>query len=422
MAGVDAFAALRQAGYRRFLTSSLLAGLGSQMVSVAVGWELYERTGSALALGYVGLVQFLPSVLFALPSGHLADRFPRQKILLVGCAGMLAAALGLAWISWRGADVRWVYVCLFVMGTVRTLWMAAGASLLPLLVPVTVFANAVMWRSSMFQLASMVGPALGGWLIAVQERAVGVYLTQAILTVGQALCLAGLRPRRSEVGTESLTWESLVAGFRFVWETKLIFAALTLDMCAVLLGGATALLPVYAKDLLAVGPSGLGWLRAMPAVGALTMGMFLAFRPPLERAGWTLLLAVAGFGAATVVFGLSRSFGLSLAMLFVVGALDNISVVVRHTLVQMATPDRLRGRVSAVNGLFITCSNEISSFRAGAFAAWWGPVAAVVSGGLGTIAVVVAVAVVWPVVRQLRRLPGVAPAVPEEEEQARSGP
>jgi len=301
----------------------------------------------------------------------------------------------------------------------RAVAMPAGQSMMPLLVPRDLFSNAVTWRTSAFHLASTVGPALGGLLIAQCRLPAVVYGTNAALTLAGVACLAGVRVPAAGTTGETLSVRTLLAGVRFVWQTKLILAAMTLDLFAVLLGGATALLPVYAKDILHVGPTGLGWLRAAPAIGAFGMGLFLAHRPPLQRAGPAMLTAVLGFGLATIVFGVSRSYALSLAVLFLTGVLDNISVVVRHTLIQTATPDVLRGRVSAVNGLFISCSNELGGFESGLVAACFTTVVSVVSGGVGTILVVLGVAGAWPQLRKLRGLHQAQSPVTEEEEAER---
>ena len=423
MATHDPYAALRVRNYRLYLIGSLVANLGSQMLTVAVGWELYERTGSAMALGWVGLVEFAPFILFALPAGHLADRFARQRLLAAAQGVMALAALGLAVVSVGHFGVGWMYACLFVTGVVRAVGMPAGQSLMPLLVPRETFSNAVTWRSTSYQLASTVGPAAGGFLIAVTQRPAVVYVTEALLALIFIGCLVTLQvPRGETAPTSALTLASLLAGVRFVWGTKLILAAMTLDMFAVLLGGATALLPVYAKDILHVGPTGLGWLRAMPAIGSLVMGMGLAHRPPLRRAGRTLVSAVIGFGIATIVFGISQWYWLSLAMLFATGVCDSISVVVRHTLVQTRTPDALRGRVSAVNGLFISCSNEMGGFESGLVAACFNAVVSVVSGGVGTILVVLGVTGLWPELAQLRELHKAPEPVSAEEEEERTRP
>ena len=380
------------------------------MLQVALGWELYERTGSALALGMVGLVTAIPVVLLALPAGHLADRADRKKIVIGAQIVFILMSLSLAAVSWRAGPVFIVYAILLVRGVAQAYNNPARSALLPRLVPVEVFGNAVTWSSSAFQTAAVVGPAIGGLVIAIQHRATGAYVIDAILTSVYLITLFAIRggaAAKGEAGpfalrpSERMTLQSLAAGLRYVRDTKVILAALTLDLFAVLLGGATALLPIFAKDILHVGPEGLGWLRAAPSIGALLLMLAIAHRPPMRRTGWNLILAVVGFGMATIVFGLSRSFGLSIVMLFILGGLDGISMIIRATLVQLWTPDEMRGRVSAVNSVFIDMSNELGGFESGALAAAVGPVAAVVGGGIGTIIVVAGVAYAWPELRKL---------------------
>lgn len=392
----------------------MLGVIGWQMLQVALGWELYERTHSALALGLVGLVTAIPVVLLALPAGHLADRMDRRKIVIAAQVVFILMSLSLAAVSHTKGPIYLMFGILLVRGVSQAYNNPARSALLPKLVPANVFANAVTWSSSGFQTAAVVGPAIGGLVIALQHSATGAYVIDAILT---ATYLAMLIAIRGDAGVaadstsahalkprEPMTFRSLVAGMRFVMDTKVILAALTLDLFAVLFGGATALLPIFAKDILHVGPEGLGWLRAAPSIGALAVMMTIAHRPPMQRTGWTLILAVAGFGIATIVFGLSRSFGLSMAMLLLLGGLDGISMIIRGTLVQLWTPDEMRGRVSAVNSVFIDMSNELGGFESGALAAAVGPVVAVVGGGIGTIVVVAVVAVAWPELRRLREL------------------
>lgn len=405
----DAYAALRVPEFRRFWIGNLLALLGVQMQFVAIGWDIYERTGNSLHLGLVGLVQVIPVILLALPAGQLIDRIDRRRVIAGSLISMLGCSLALAAISWWRADYRWIYACLLVNGVARAFWQPAKAALVPLIVSRRRFANAVTWNASGFQLAAVAGPACGGLAIAWTRSATCVYLLDAALALPFLAALCGMRPRPPAFGLESLGLRSLSAGLAFVARTKLVLGVMSLDMFAVLLGGATALLPVYAKDILRAGPEGLGWLRAAPGLGALCTSYLLAHRPPVRRAGPALLGAVTGFGAATVVFGLSRSFWLSWGMLFLTGALDTISVVIRHTLIQLWTPDALRGRVSAVNGMFIGVSNELGEFESGTVAHFFerphdpafGPTASVVSGGLGTILVVLLVAWLFPEVRRL---------------------
>ncbi len=388
------------------------------MLQVALGWELYERTHSAFALGMVGLVTAIPTVLLALPAGHLADRMDRKKIVIVAQVVFILMSLTLGTLSWLVSPIALVYGVLLIRGVAQAYNNPARSALLPRLVPAEVFGNAVTWSSSAFQTAAVVGPAVGGLVIALQHSATSVYILDAALTSIYLVMLFAIRSEgvaKSEAGAtwlkprEKMTLRSLAAGLRFVKDTKVILAALTLDLFAVLFGGATALLPVFAKDILQVGPDGLGWLRAAPSVGALLLMVAIAHRPPMRKTGWTLITAVAGFGIATIVFGLSRSFTLSLAMLFILGALDGISMIIRGTLVQLWTPDEMRGRVSAVNSVFIDMSNELGGFESGALAAAVGPIAAVVGGGIGTIVVVAGVAYKWPELRKLGPLTPPAP-------------
>jgi MFS family permease len=391
--------------------------IGWQILQVALGWELYERTHSALALGLVGLSTALPVVILALPAGHLADVIDRRRILIWAQVAFIVTGLGLAAVSyWRG-PVWLVYVILVARGAGQAYNNPARQALLPQLVPPELFGNAVTWGSSAFQIASVVGPGLGGIIIAIERGATGAYLISTFLLAVSLWTLIEIRgggaPSESAQAKprEKMTLQSVVAGMRFVRDSKVILAAITLDLFAVLLGGATALLPIFAKDILHVGPDGLGWLRAAPSVGALIVALAIAHRPLLTRTGALLLFSVAGFGVATIVFGLSRSFWLSLMMLFLLGALDGVSMIIRSTLVQMRTPDEMRGRVSAVNSVFIDMSNELGGFESGALAALVGPVTAVVAGGVGTLIVVGSVALAWP---ELRVLGPLTPALVTE--------
>jgi MFS family permease len=406
----DPYAALRYSDYRFFLAGRLAASMGSQMIDVAIGWELYERTSRALALGYVGLVQVVPIILLALPAGHVADRFDRKRVALMSLLLLIAGSLSLAAISFTVAPIPLIYLTLFVIGVALAFHRPAVAALLPQLVPAERFANAVTWNSVGWQLASVVGPAVGGLIIAWRHHAGIVYVIDAALMMVFVICLTQIRGRQLVRERKAVTVHTLLGGVRFVWHTKVILAAITLDLFAVLFGGATTLLPVFAKDILHVGAEGFGWLRAAPSIGAVLVAILLLGQPPMRRAGRSLLIAVAGFGIATIVFGLSRSFPLSLVMLVLAGGLDMISVVVRQTLVQLRTPDEMRGRVSAVNSVFIDTSNELGGFESGASAALFGPVVSVVGGGIVTVLVVSAVAIVWP---ELRRMRGLAEDLPK---------
>lgn len=374
------------------------------MQKVAVGWEIYERTGSALNLGYAGLAQFLPQVLWVLVAGHVTDTFNRKRVLMAALTFNAVASIGLALNSVRGGSVYLIYACLFATGTARAFFMPARAAFLPRIIPLPIFSNAVSWNSTGFELASMTGPAVGGLLIGFFRSATLVYVITALGAITFVIMLGNIPYKHASQERPPITLHALSVGFRFIWKSKAVLASMLLDMFGVLLGGATAMMPIYAKDILQVGPRGLGWLMAAPSIGACTMALLQAHRGPLRRAGRTLLFAVAGFGTVTIVFGISRTFWLSMAMLCLLGSCDNISVVVRSTLIQMLTPDDMRGRVSALNGLFIGTSNELGAFESGLVAGFLGPVFSVVSGGIGTLLVVAAIAWLFPQLRSYGRL------------------
>jgi len=402
----DPYAVLHNRDFLLYLIGRFIASFGQQMLTVAVGWELYERTRSTLALGLVGLAQMGPMILFTLPAGHVADNYDRKRIILWTTFVIASASAGLAVISALSAHVIWIYVCLFAAGTARTFLWPASSAFLPHLVSRKDFSKAVTWNSGSFHLSSVAGPAAGGAVIALTGHAASVYAINAGAALLCLVLISLVRRHHIVAIKEKMTASSLIAGFKFVFESKIILGTITLDMFAVLLGGAVSLLPVYSKDILHVGPSGLGILQAALPAGSLLCALILAHRHPLQKAGRALLWAVAGFGLATIAFGLSHWFWFSFLMLFVCGALDNISVVVRHTLVQLLTPDAKRGRVSAVNSLFIGTSNELGGFESGFVAYLVTPVFSVVSGGIGTILVVLAVAFLWPEIRKYGRLDG----------------
>ena len=406
---------LRNANFVRYLLGRFVANSGQQMFAMAVGWEIYERTGSAMALGLVGLTQVVPMFLFTLPAGHLADNHSRKRIIMLTVSLAAAANVGLAVISARSAPVELMYLCLFVSSSARTFMGAAIASFMPQLVERQMFSRAVTWNSGMFQLSSIIGPSLGGILIAAfGHRAWPIYGINALAALSFCALLGSIRVKQIIAVKEKMTFQNLLTGFRFVFSTRIVLGIITLDMFAVLLGGATALLPVYAKEILHAGPRGLGFLQAALPLGAVLCAFYLAHRPPLQKAGRSLLWAVVCFGLATIAFGLSHWFWFSFAMLFASGMANNVSVVVRHTLVQMLTPDDKRGRVSAVNNLFIGTSNELGEFESGSVAKLCGPaigntvamgaIISVVTGGIGTIVVVAAVALLWPEIRRYGRL------------------
>ncbi len=384
-----------------------MSNVGLQMQSTAIGWELYDRTHSAYALGFVGLVALLPMLALALPAGHIIDTQDRRRVLMASLAIFTISSVGLAFVSAARGPLVALYGCVLISGVARAFHTPARNALLPGLVPATLLANAVTWNSGGWQLASVVGPALGGALIAARGGAFAVYLCSAVGTLTFFFLAAAIRHRSAERLAGEITVSALVAGVRFVARSKLLLATITLDLFAVLLGGASTLLPIYAKDILHVGPAGLGWLDAAPSLGAVLMAVGLASRPPMRRAGRTLLWAVFGFGVGTLVFGLSTSFPLSLAMLAVIGGLDMVSVVIRHTIAPLVTPDEMRGRVGSITGLFIGTSNQLGGFESGAVAGAFGPVFSVVSGAIGTIIVVIAVAWHWPAIRRLGTLASV---------------
>jgi MFS family permease len=356
---LDAYAAFRFRDFRLLLAGTAFSNLGLQMLSVAVSWDLYNQTHSAKVLGAVGFVQVAPSFAFAILAGHIADRYSRRMIMLVA-------------------------QCFTVL-----------ASLLPDLVPPEVLSNAITWNATMFESANVGGPALAGILLALVSTRT-VYVVQAACAVIVLLCLAGVNFERKH----AVQTGSALEGLRFIRDNKLILTAVSLDLFAYLFGGATALLPIYAVDILHAGPRALGWLRAAPSVGAILMALTMAHSPRIRRAGPVMLWSVAGFGLATLGFGLSRSIWLSCAMLALTGAFDNVSVVLRQSVLQTKTPDFVRGRVMAVNSIFINCSNSLGAVESGWTAAWFGPVISVAGGGTAAIVVVAICALLSPALRK----------------------
>lgn len=428
----DAYAAFRSPAYRNYTTSSFIGMLGRQMLGVALGYEIFQRTHSATALGLVGLMGALPIIFFSIPAGLAADRLNRKAIILAAQAVSIFTSLGLVALALEHVSVPalaplaagtralyavagffgeksgvffepalpLMYLLLFINGLTRAFGWAARSALFPNLVPRSALGNAVMWNSSSFELTCVLGPAVGGLAIAFLGVP-AVYAIDALCALAALLIFLPIPNPPQPVTAHPHPLRDLFTGLRFVGQNQIILATITLDLFAVLLGGATALLPIFAQDILGVGAVGLGWLRAAPSFGAVLMAFALAHRPPLQRAGHAMLLAVAGFGAATIIFGLSKNYALSFLALAMTGACDNISVVVRHTLVQLLTPDAMRGRVSAVNNIFIGSSNELGAFESGVTAALWGPVRSVVFGGLGTILIVLGTAWKWPAVRRI---------------------
>jgi MFS family permease len=400
------YIAFRYRDFSLFFAGRFLSGVAVQVQNVAVGWLVYDVTRDPLALGLVGLATFLPAVSLALVTGHVADRFDRRSILVACYALCTLSALGLLVFAASGARQTWpVYALVVLFGAARAFANPAGQALVPNLVPPEHLRNAVAWNSSAWQTATITGPAVGGILYAF-GGALAFGASAACFALTVALFAAVRHRRGPDALREKTSWATLLAGVRFIVSRPVVLGAISLDLFAVLLGGATALLPIYARDILQTGPWGLGLLRSMPALGAICTAVLLAHRPLTRHTGRRMFQAVAVFGLATVGFGLSTSLPLSLACLFALGAADMVSVYVRQTLVQLETPDAMRGRVAAVNSVFIGASNELGEFESGALAALIGTVPAVVTGGIGTLLVAGLWAWRFPALRERDRLGG----------------
>ncbi|MEX0775190.1 MAG: MFS transporter [Phycisphaeraceae bacterium] len=413
----DPYAAWRYRDYRLFAGAWMCMVFGQQIETMAVGWEIVRRIPdakeAALAVGFVGLIQALPIMLLALPAGHLADRFNRRTLIAVTVALNVLWMAGLAWVAWRNLPIEGLYLFLILSAICQGIGWPARSALVPQTIPPQHLANGVAWNSSLFATSAAVGSALGGLIITFLGTPAGFLFSAALCAVAAGL-IALIHVRPTVRRNEPLTIRSLFSGLEFVFRAPLILSAISLDMFAVLLGGAVYLLPIFAEHILHVGPWGFGILRAAPAVGAGLMAIIQAHLPPYQRAGRALLWAVAGFGVVTLVFGVSQWFLLSVIMLFLSGALDSVSVVIRHTLVQLRTPDHMRGRVSAVNNVFISASNDLGGLESGLTAWLLGPVGAVVLGGFGTLVVVAVIAARFPA---LRRLGPLAEVQPVDEDQ-----
>ena len=381
----------------------IVAGLEAQ--SVAVGWQIYEITKRPLDLGLVGLAQFAPGILLFLVSGHAADSFDRHKLLIVCYSGFGVCSALLLLTAWAGLhSVYPIYMVVVLLGVVRSLNNPVSRAMLAQLVPEEHLANAIAWNSSFWQGATILGPSLGGLIYAISKGPAAVYTMSMLAAVVAVFALVRIKLRVKARPREPVSMTTVLAGLRYVAEKKLILGSISLDLFAVLLGGAVALLPVFAREILMTGPWGLGLLRASPAIGAGGMALLLAHRPLRSRAGATMLWCVAGFGVFTILFGISRSLILSMVALALVGAMDMVSVVVRATLVQIATPDEMRGRVNAVDMIFIGASNEVGQFESGLTAQWVGAVPAVVLGGIGTLIVTGLWAWNFPELRRFEKL------------------
>ncbi|HET6837387.1 MAG TPA: MFS transporter [Gemmatimonadales bacterium] len=405
----DPYAALRIPNFRWFISSLLAMTVATQIQAVVVAWQIYDLTRDPLSLGLIGLAEAVPFIGCALFAGHLADRVDRLRISVAALLVLLLCSLCLLAFSLRPGVITeqrvWpIYLVIFCSGIARSFLQPARSALGAELVPRSLYPNAVTWRSSTWQFAEVVGPAIGGLVYGFGSARAAYGVDAALMALG-VLSLGGMRhtSQRSAPSSESFL-QSLATGLRFVMHQKVVLGALTLDLFSVLFGGAVALLPIFAAEILHVGPEGLGVLRAAPAVGAVLMSLVLAHRPPLKRAGRTLLVSVALFGLSMIGFGLSRDFFLSTALLALSGMADTVSVVVRSTLLQVLTPDHLLGRVASVNAIFIGSSNELGAFESGTAARLIGTVPSVVLGGIATLLVVAIIAVKVPPLRRLREI------------------
>lgn len=399
--------------FRLYQSARLMVIIGAEAQSVAVAWQVYAITHSALDLGLTGLALFLPGLLFVLAAGHAADRFDRRKIILA-CYGLQAiCTVTLLWLSLTKTYISngrvWpIYAVLLGIGLGRAFSGPASSAMLPSLVPKDHFVNAVTWGGTINQAANMAGPTVGGLLFTLQltgvmtrwNGAAIVYAFTLAMLIGFLILVGMIRTKMEGAVKKAFNAKTVLAGLEYVWKTKLLLGSISLDLFAVLLGGAVALLPIFATDILHAGPRGLGLLRAMPAVGALAVSLLMVIKPIKRKAGWLMLGCVGLFGAATIVFGLSKNIWISLIALVLVGGSDMVSVVIRGSVLQLATPPEMRGRVSAVNWIFIGASNEFGEFESGLTAHWWGAVRAVVVGGIGTLAVMGAAAALFPALRQ----------------------
>jgi len=403
-------AAFRSRDFRLYQMARVMVIVGAEAQALAVAWQVYSLTHRAIDLGYTGLALFLPGLLFILPSGHVADRYDRRRVILV-CYGLqMFCTATLLWFAWRGVgSILPIFVVLGLIGTGRSFSGPASSALVPHLVPKEHFVNAITWGSTIFQIANIAGPAIGGVIFTLPlarilpgglAGASAVYSFTLLTLVGYLVLVSRISVRPGRMEKRAASIEVVLAGFHYVWAKKLLLGSISLDLFAVLLGGSVALLPIFAQDILHAGPRGLGILRASPALGALAVSVSMAFWPIRRHAGRKMLTCVGLFGAGTVVFGLSRSIPLSVAALMLVGGADMVSVVVRSSLLQLATPAEMRGRVSAVNSLFLGASNELGEFESGITAQWWGAVRAVVIGGVGSLMVTGLWSVFFPALRR----------------------
>jgi MFS family permease len=388
-----------------FQTARFFIVLATEMQSVAVGWQVYEITKRPLDLGLVGLAQFLPGILLFLVSGHVADRYDRRKLIIICYVGFALCCGLLLLTSLRNVrSVYYIFAVLVLLGVVRSFTGPVSRALVPQLLPEEHFTNAVAWASTIFQGAAILGPALGGLIYAFFRGPSAVYILAVLMAGVAVICTLKIKTQSKSRSREPINLTTVSAGLRYIWREKVVLGSISLDLFAVFLGGAVALLPVYAREILLTGPWGLGLLRAAPGVGAAAMAIFLAHRPFRRKVGLIMLWCVGGFGFFTILFGLSRSLVLSLIALFFVGATDMVSVIVRAVLIQVATPDEMRGRVNAVDMVFIGASNEFGEFESGLTAQWLGTLPAVVLGGIGTIVVTAIWAWRFPELRKVEQI------------------
>lgn len=405
-----AAAAFHSSDFRRYQLARVMVVIGAEAQALAVAWQIYLITHSAIDLGYTGLALFLPGLLFMLPSGHVADRFDRRKVILVCYTLQVFCSSTLFLFALHQIHrILPIYAVLFLIGSGRAFSGPASSALIPHLVPKEHFVNAVTWGATIFQIATITGPALGGLLftLPLHERIAGAALVYlfTLATLLWFLTLVGsLKVRPGRMEHRAVSMDVILAGLSYVRRTPILLGSISLDLFAVLLGGAVALMPIFAEDILHAGPRGLGMLRAAPAVGALIVSVTLTWWPIQRRAGALMLSCVGIFGAATIFFGVSKSLPLSMFVLFIVGASDMVSVVIRSSILQLATPPEMRGRVSAVNSLFVGASNELGEFESGLTAQWWGAVRAVVYGGIGSLMVTGLWSVLFPDLRRADQL------------------
>jgi MFS family permease len=403
-------AAFAYRDFRRYQLARAMVIMGAEAQAVAVAWQVYEITHRAIDLGYTGLVLFLPGLLFLLPAGHVADRYDRRQVILICYSLQVLCTLTLFIFALQGLHrVAPIFAVLFLIGSGRAFSGPASSALLPHLVSSEHFVNAITWGATVFQIANIAGPAVGGLLytLPLTGRLYGapiVFLFTLVTGVSFVLLIGSLHVRPGRMEHRAISADVILAGFHYVWKSRLLLGSISLDLFVVLLGGATALLPIFAHDILRTGPQGLGALRSAPALGALAVSVWLTFRPVLRRPGVLMFMGVGIYGVATIIFGLSRSLPLSLAALMVVGASDMVSVVIRSSMLQLATPASMRGRVSAVNSLFVGASNELGEFESGVTAQWFGAVRAVVAGGIGALAITGIWSTLFPGLRNIAQL------------------